>query len=301
MNDKNFVLYCKTYLKDYKNVLKLVDSYNLHNKNNIKFYISCPKKDYFEFSKLNNDNIKVVKDEDYAHDALISRTDLKLSVGYINQQICKLCFADYGISENYLCIDSDAIFIRDFYYEDFMYNDNIPYTVLIMDKDLNCEKAYQKFWNQRFAYHKKIYDFFGMDMKVYKTCHGMQVLNRKVLLELREFIKGKGMDYGDILEIAPFEFTWYNTALQYFEPFKIIEVEPFFKVFHTRNQYLEARKSNNALADWSRAYVGIVMNSNWNLFGKGYKDPSYIIKLKYICDKIVNKIIMLIHRYCMKG
>ena len=35
-----------------------------------------------------------------------------------------------GICENYLCIDSDSEFIRDFYYSDFMYNDNTPYTIM---------------------------------------------------------------------------------------------------------------------------------------------------------------------------
>lgn len=294
------VFYCKTYIKDYKNVLKLIDSYNAHNKENIKLYISCPEQDYDIFSKLGKKNIIVVKDEEISKNNLISYSKTGLSIGYINQQICKLCFAEYGVCDNYLCLDSDVLFIRDFYYNDFMYNDNVPYSVLIMDKDLQCEKAYQKFWDQRYEYHKKIYQFFGLDMKPYKTCHAMQILNVSVMKELKQFLNQREMNYADALEIAPFEFTWYNTALQYFKPFEIIEIEPLFKFFHNRNQYITARKNNISVEDWARAYVGIVLNSNWNLCGKGYKNPSWIIKIKYVFDKIISKSITLIHYY-MKG
>lgn len=295
------VFYCKTYMKDYKNVLRLIDSYNLYNKDNIKLYISCPKEDYDVFSKLSGSNIVVVKDEEITENNMVSESKTGLSIGYINQQICKLCFAEYGVCDNYLCLDSDALFIRNFYYNDFMYNDNVPYSVLIMDKDLQCDKMYQKFWDQRFEYHKKIYDFFGMDMKIYKTCHGMQIINIGVMGKLKEALKQKGMNYADALEIAPFEFTWYNTALQYFKPFEIIEIEPIFKCFHNRSQYVEARRNNIGIDDWARAYVGIVLNSNWNLWGKGYKKPSWIIKIRFFLNKAINKSLALIHYYCMKG
>lgn len=295
------VFYCKTYIKDYKNILKLIKSYNLYNKDNIKLYLSCPEEDYDVFSKLGGGNITVLKDEEIAKNNLISESKADLSKGYINQQICKLSFAEYGVCDNYLCLDSDALFIREFYYSDFMYNDEVPYSVLIMDKDLQCEKAYQKFWDQRYEYHKKIYEFFGMDMNPYKTCHNMQIVNVRVMEKLNIALSKKGMNYADALEIAPFEFTWYNTALQYFKPFEIVEVEPIFKMFHNRSQYVNARRNNIDLDDWARAYVGIVLNSNWNLWRTGYKKISWVIKIKYIVNKIIDKCIALIHYYYMKG
>ena len=38
-----------------------------------------------------------------------------LSAGYINQEIVKLCFWETGLADNYLCLDSDAEFVRDFH------------------------------------------------------------------------------------------------------------------------------------------------------------------------------------------
>ncbi len=34
--------------------------------------------------------------------------------GYINQEIVKLAFWELGLTENYFCVDSDAVFVRPF-------------------------------------------------------------------------------------------------------------------------------------------------------------------------------------------
>ena len=41
----NIILYCKSYAGDVQRVKKLKGSIEKYNKDNIPFYISCPKKD----------------------------------------------------------------------------------------------------------------------------------------------------------------------------------------------------------------------------------------------------------------
>ena len=61
---ENIVLYCKSYEKDVHRVLKLKNSIEKYNKDNIPFYISIPKKDEQLFKNvLGTENYILVFDE----------------------------------------------------------------------------------------------------------------------------------------------------------------------------------------------------------------------------------------------
>ena len=283
---KNFVFYCKSYIKDLKPVTSLVKSFNKYNVENIHMYISIPESDFEAFKQFNSENITVIKDEDYASSYLVEKNIGRFSAGYINQEICKLSFWESNFALNYLCIDSDACFIRDFKYDDFMYSETVPYTILVMDKDLSVERYYRKFWKFRIENIKKIYEEIGLDDKRYRSSHGMTVLNSKVLESLKnDFMQSKNYSYKDLIEIAPFEFTWYNA---WFQKCKLVEefaVEPFFKTFHCKIEYKLSKMKNNKLDDYASSYVGIVINSNWGRNSTTYKNPNFIEKFIYFLLK----------------
>jgi hypothetical protein len=72
------------------------------------------------------------------------------------------------------------------------------------------------------------------------------------------------LSYADLMKIAPLEFTWYNAWLQKTQLIPIVPVEPFFKTFHTFDEYLFWRLKLVSLDDFARGYLGIVINSNWS-------------------------------------
>lgn len=283
---KKFVMYCKTYIGDIEPLKIMVSSFKKHNKQNIDLYISCPKEDVERFRCFEDGSIHIITDEDYGLKYYPKRTKYGFSLGYFHQEICKLAFWETGLCENYLCIDSDGVFIRDFVFSDFMWNEDVPYTVLVMDKDLAVEKQYQQYWDWRKEKITQIYQFMEMGNLPFRTCHGFQIMNSKVLESLKEYLNKKDMSYSDAIELSPFEFSWYNCAALKFNRIPIIAVEPYFKCFHNKSEYMNARRMNIGISDLSRAYIGIVMNSNWNKKHKQYKSPSVITRFLYYMNQI---------------
>lgn len=207
----NFVMLCKTYSKDIERFRIMTESFNKYNEDNIKMYVSVPETELNLFKTFSSSNIEIITDESYTNKYFTKTNYHNLPVGYLNQEICKLSFWETNLAENYLCVDSDVTFIRKFYYTDFMADNRTPYTVLIMDKDLSIEKHYQNSWESRQNFIKKIYDKIGINDRRLRTCHGMQIMNYIVLKSMKsEFMLKNNYSYFNLLEISPFEFTWYN-------------------------------------------------------------------------------------------
>ena len=285
----NFVMFSKTYKGDIKRFKNMIGSFNKFNCENIIMYVSVPECDLELFKEFESDTVKLISDESYAKNYFSDEQYFGLSTGYVNQEICKLSFWETDISENYLCIDSDLEFIRDFYVSDFMADNKTPYTILVQDKDLSIEKHYQDFWNTRQEFIKKIYDEIGLDDRRLRTCHGNTVLNSTVLKSLKDdFMEQKGYSYKDLIKISPYEFTWYNVWFQKCGLIKEMAVEPFFKTFHMRLDYVFYQLKLISLEDIKKAYIGIIMNSNWQKPQMEYKKPNKLYK--WIYKKILKNI-----------
>ena len=258
----DFCFFCVTYYKDYKAFSLMLESFKKHNIDKIPFVIAIQDEDIYEngggknqisfcdFKKFEDENIKIIKDSDFAYLYLIkSKREQGLSSGYLNQEIAKLTFFEYKFAAHYLCIDSDTIFIRDFTKSDFFYDKNTPYIVLVQDKDLHSKNYYIHFAKERKRSIKKIFDFVGCKDTRLRTCHGSQIFSHKILCSFRDdFMKPRNLSYVDLLEIAPFEFTWYNAYFQKVSLIKEVAIEPFFKIYHTKAEYILDRLSGNHIS-----------------------------------------------------
>lgn len=270
-----FAFFLKTYREDKLRVRKLIDSWNRYNVEHLKMFIMCPRSDVYEFKNLENENIEVIEEE-LIKTSLFTE-DTQWSKGYLNQEIFKLAFWELGLCENYQCIDSDALFIRPFYIKDFMYDEDTPYTVLIQDNDLKSDTYYNKlYWNGRMKWLVKIED--ALDYHPYKllTCHGFQIFSSKVLKSFkRDYLEANGYTYRDIINIAPYEFTWYNLWIQKSEVIPIKICEPNFKTFHLKQHHIHDVLRGMKIEDWSKGYLGIVVNSNYGVGDGDYNDISF--------------------------
>lgn len=262
-----FVFLLKTYEKDFAYAERLLNSFAKYNEDNIHCYIVVPKDSRILLENLFDEEVKrnlsFVAEEEF--EGLGSESINGISAGYINQEIIKLSFWEKGFCENYCCIDSDAEFIRKFYYYDFMYDDHTPYSVLVEDKDLKADPVYyETFWTEREKALLRIRDEMEIKTSKLMTCHGFQNFSSKVLKNFKEnFMVVKGYDYVDLMKISPYEFTWYNLWLQKSKVIDIHPCEPFFKTFHMKQHLLYSKMQGVSLDDLARSYVGIIINSNY--------------------------------------
>jgi len=254
------VLYCKSFRRDVDRVVNLQESINKHNKDSIPFYVSVPKQDVELFKSKGIFNI--VEDE-----AVYTGS----APGWIQQQIVKSNFWKLNISENYVCIDSDGYFIRDFYITDFMYDDETPYTVIHEQKELftwTVSKVNQLGFDPKMSYIKdrqKIMDLFDRQGKYYDFGPVPTIWSSKVWKSLEDnYTIPNNVTWEQMLEYSPSEFSWYGEALLRFKAIDIYPCEPIFKVFHYAQQLQEYVQNGITQEMMAQNYLGIIMQSNFN-------------------------------------
>jgi len=243
----------------------MVQSFHEFNAEGLKLFVVIPKTDLELFAQFTCSTVEVIS-EDRLGAHLVDREVHGMRPGYINQEIVKLAFWELELCANYFCVDSDAEFIRPFGVEDFMFDSNTPYSVLVQDLELAVEPEYfDQYWGSREAELRSIAEAVGLDSRVILTCHGHTVFSAVVLRSfVSEFLNARSWTYVDALEFSPYEFTWYNLWLQKSRVIDVYPREPWIKVFHNQAQHMEYLLRGVTLNDIARGYLGVVVNSNYS-------------------------------------
>jgi len=261
----NIVLYCKSFNRDLNRVKVLVDSIDKFNQDKISFYISVPNSDYNLFRNTLGNDINLIPDEEIYDNK-------NLGENWYTQQIIKSNFWKLKLCKNYVCLDSDSYFIKSFNINDFIFDEDIPYTVIHEQKELFSWSSSkiellgfdpkndfindrQKIMNGIFERNGKIYDFGPSPV----------IWSAKVWADLEEkYIKPNNLAFEKLLEYSPSEFSWYGESLLNFHSISLHPIEPLFKVFHYPQQYIEYKQNKITEEMISQNYFGIVMQSNFN-------------------------------------
>jgi hypothetical protein len=256
---EKIVLYCKSFNRDFERVKILLESIKKYNTDKIPFYVSVPKNDYALFSQL--EGVNIVLDEDI----------FLLSNNWVAQQIIKSNFWKLGITENYVCLDSDSYFIKPFGVKDFMFDYNTPYTVMHEQKELfswSVTKIKELGFDPKEGFtndRQKIMNLFGRNSRHYDFGPSPIIWSSKVWKSLEEeYMVPNNLLFPDLIEYSPSEFSWYGEALLAFKAIDIYPVEPLFKVFHYPQQYIEYKQQNITEEMIAQNYMGIIMQSNFN-------------------------------------
>jgi hypothetical protein len=286
MTDFGFLL--KSYGADFGSVKKLVSSFHDFNVECLPMHIVVPKSDVQLFETFSSASITIVNEESVDVQFAVKPVN-GIRPGYINQEIVKLAYHLTNSFDNYLCLDSDAVFVRPFSKSDFMAPDGNPYTVLVEDRDLQTDADYfREHWTGRQLALDRIRTHLGIKPNVtLLTCHGFQILNSKVLrgLEAELFGKNNVENYLDLLAISPYEFSWYNFFIQSRSVIPLHIREPYFRVLHTGKQFALSKFARKSKADWARGYLGVVLNSNFQVgieTRKGLETPSFLVFAAYL-------------------
>lgn len=259
------VIYCKSYINDIHRFKRLYDSVNTYNVDNIPFYVSVPSSDITNFRNIVDSNKCIVlSDEDI---------DVENS-GWVGQQVVKSQFWKLGLCDNYLCVDSDCFFIREFRYSDFISSGNIPYTVCheyksffeFMNKFPIGFDPYESFYNER----KQIMELFGRTNGIiYDFGPGPTVWSCAVWKSLHDkYLDPNGLKFSDLIKQNPSEFTWYGEWLLYDNTIPLLPRGPIFKSYHYKHQYDIDKQIGTTIDMLKKQYFGIGIQSNWSSTGE---------------------------------
>jgi len=260
------VLYCKSYHNDVQRVKILLESIERHNKENIPFYISVPATDIALFKNVlgERSTFILITDEE------ILNSNLEQS--WMNQQIVKSSFWKLKNCFNYVMIDSDSYFIRDFFIKDFIYDGVIPYTVMHEQKDLfqwTARVTHLLGFDPQQSFHEcrqPIMDLFGRKGRLYDFGPSPVIWSCEVWKTLEEeYIIPSGVTFEQLIQTVKSEFTWYGEWLLVKRPIELWPIEPMFKVFHYLPLYQECKQLGYTQDNWSKNYLGFVMQSSSGL------------------------------------
>ena len=269
----NFVLYCCTFRKDLLRTVKLAESIREHNKNKIPFYISVPADDVKLFKEhLREFEVNIFDENDiFVANPKLDIQKLYSIRGGLRQQVIKSEFWRLGISENYLVLDSDCIFIRDFDESDFIVKDNIPYSVIHEGRDLL--QATERFGPKKIRQHfladrepiKAALNRVGV---TYDFGYAPFLWSGKVWESLDvNYLTPNDMNFLDAVLLCGSEFTWYGESLINFRAIPLYPREQLFKHYHYEHQLWADQVLGYKEKILAHDYLGVVYQSNWESWG----------------------------------
>lgn len=262
-------LYCKSYSTDLRRVVRLMQSIERFNQTRIPIYVSVPEAELALFHEhLGTTSAQLVSDES------ILRASPRLNLaqvasmrGAVAQQVVKSEFWRLGLSDAYVCLDSDAVFIRPFSSDDFLAPDGYPYTVLDEAHDL-LESAMQRgrarivedfvreaaSMQQTFGRHGRRYSFGPFPL----------VWHRKVWESLdSNYLRPRAMSFADAIAQTPIESRWYGESLLAYQAIPLHPCQALFKVYHYAWQLDQDRRQGITQEQLATLYCGVIYQSAW--------------------------------------
>ncbi|MEK9767533.1 MAG: DUF6492 family protein [Betaproteobacteria bacterium] len=267
---ERFVIYCKTYKHHLPQVERLVRSIEKHNVDNIPVVISInPGDRKQEFVDALGTDITILDDREvYEINNVVGPLD-----GWRYQQVIKSNFYRTNIARNYLCIDSDIFFIKDFSLTDFMYADDI-YTICHESKDmlewmtLNGHDMDRVFYQSaqrllRTAFGNNNYPLWDWGPSPFIwSCEVWREFNENYLaptgLFFETFLKkfeSTGVNFSEYVLYG--EWLWANQTI------KVIPRQPLSKIYHWKEQFVDEFNRGVRMSHLTQNYICVGIQSNW--------------------------------------
>ncbi|HEY6093499.1 MAG TPA: DUF6492 family protein [Gallionellaceae bacterium] len=264
----NISIFCKSYRGDLTAAATMVESVRRFNRDCLPLFIAVPEADLAMFKeRIGNDYVNWLTDEQViATNPDISLADFHALPGHISQQIVKAEFWRVNPQDNYVCIDSDSRFIRDFQTNDFIAANGEPYTILHEGKPFmqfclangihETEQFYEKM-------SQNMREVFGRHGPSYSYNPFPVIWSRKVWQDLAGKLKNEGSNMLAAIVAHPYESSWYGEALLKFQSIPLLPKEPIFKAYLYLEEYEHDRGMGIDEAILARHYMGVVYQSNW--------------------------------------
>ena len=283
---KDFVLYCKSYPRDFLRLRRLLKSIRRLNADQLPFYISTPKADKdLLVEVLGQDGYIWVADEDIViANPKADFATYQAMPGNLSQQIVKAEFWRLGLAKNYLCLDSDSFFVREFYQADFLSPDGVPYTVLHQNKELfqmATNRGHDKVEKNLKAEADRVQVLFGRQGPNFYCAPAPFIWSAKVWQSLsQQYLESKGISIWDFISPAHPETLIYGETLLRYHSIPLIAIEPLFRTYHYDWQYFLMRRLRETEAKVAKHYLGIIYQSAWeSKLDFGISQKSFLSRL----------------------
>lgn len=266
----DFVLYCKSYRRDLLRVKRLLESLRIHNIESIPFYISTPEADKAVLFELlgEGSDFNWISDESIVRSNPRAPQDIqKTKPGGIGQQVIKSEFWRLGIADNYLCIDSDSVFIRDFVKADFLAPDGSPYTVLHQNKELfqlATNRGYLRVERDLRKEAETVKALFSRVGPNYYCAPAPFIWSAKVWESLdTQYLQPKGMTLWDLVTPEHPESLLYGEALLNYQAIPVRAIEPLFRIYHYDWHFYLSRRLGETVDKLKQNFIGVIYQSAW--------------------------------------
>lgn len=268
---KDLVLYCKSYCRDFLRVKRLLATIEKYNTDHIPFYISTPQEQYEDLISVlgSTQGFLWVSDESIV--ASNPRAPLgieKTRSGSLSQQAIKSEFWRLEIAENYVCLDSDCIFIKEFAKADFLAPDGNPYTVIYQNKEffqLALNRGLDKVELNLCKEGDRVKALFGREGPNYYCPCPPFIWSAKVWRSLDEtYLQPQGLTFWDISSDDHPETLLYLEALLNFKAIPLHPVEQLFRIYYYDWQYYLLRRTGETEDKLKKNYLGVIYQSNWD-------------------------------------
>ena len=266
---KDIVLYCKTYSRDFLRLKRLLESINQFNQDKIPFYISTPQDQRAELIAVIGDvNYHWVSDESIvAANPNAPQGIEKTRSGSLSQQAIKSEFWRLGISENYVCLDSDCVFIKSFGRSDFLASDGNPYTVIYQNKEffqLAANRNYAKVANNLRVEGDAVKALFSRAGPNYYCPCPPFIWSAKVWRSLDEnYLMPRDLSFWDISTESHPETLLYLEALLNYRAIPLYPIEQLFRIYYYDWHFYLQRRLGESLQKLTGNYLGVIYQSNW--------------------------------------
>ncbi len=264
-----FALYCKSYCVDVRRVVRLAQSVQRFNVENLPFYVSVPQADLALFREhLSGLPVELLTDEAIVQASpRIDAAQLARMAGSVSQQVVKSEFWRLDLSTAYLCLDSDAVFIRPFGLADFLTPDGTPYTMTDEAHDLleaAMQRGRDRVVNAFIAEAAQVQNLMGRVGRRYSFGPFPLVWHRAVWESLdTRYLQPQGMSLADAIAKAPIESRWYGEALLAYRAVPLMPCQALFKVYHYAWQFDQDRRAGVGPEQLASLYCGVIYQSAW--------------------------------------
>ncbi len=266
---KPLALYCKSYSTDLRRVARLAESVRRFNTGQLPLYVSAPRAELPLFREhLAGLGVEFIADEDILRASpRIDAAQVGRMPGSMAQQVVKSEFWRLNMSEAYVCLDSDAVFIRPFGVVDFLAPDGTPYTMMDEAHDLLEDALRQGRARVIDAFEREadqVQQLFERVGRHYSFGPFPLVWHRAVWQSLDEhYLQPRGISFADAIAQAPIESRWYGEALLAYKAVPLLPCQALFKVYHYAWQFDADRRSGITEERLARFYCGVIYQSAW--------------------------------------
>jgi hypothetical protein len=289
----DIVLYCKSYRKDFLRLKRLLASIEQLNRDGIPFYISTPEVEReLLLQVVGNNGYHWVSDESI----VAANPRVKLGIekersGSLSQQVIKSEFWRLGIAENYVCLDSDCVFITDFSKQHFLADDSVPYTVIYENKEfyqLADNRGRSKVFQNLYTESENVKALFGRSGPNYYCPCPPFIWSSKVWQSFdTEYLEPRGITFWEYSQSDRPETLTYLEALLKFKAIPVYAIEQLFRVYYYDWHYFLLKRLGETEEKLKQHFLGVVYQSNWNAeldYGGSTKSAAsrFIRKLKRI-------------------